>query len=327
MHNSEFIKEFVEEAQIHIDCMETGLIKMEAGSGGTDTINDIFRAAHSVKGTAGFFSLKNIVRLTHAMENLLGEIRGGSLAVNKEIIDILLSANDSLKAMTGDVENSETVDISAHVDRIGAVLNSLSPGRKGNKGQCPAPAEPVRESDVAAADICLDRDAQDSQGAPSAVAPPCDPSGESGCRTFVEGKVLTFYLCGQLFGLDITAVKEINRNIEYTPVPDAPAHIIGLLNMRGQVVTLFDLAGLMGYGQNSQKGRSTCIILKCLPGDSDYIGFLIDRLGSVVDVEEDICEPPPANMGGNENRFLFEVVKLRDELLMVIDHRIIFEQG
>ncbi|OPX88727.1 response regulator [Pelotomaculum sp. PtaB.Bin117] len=139
-----------------------------------------------------------------------------------------------------------------------------------------------------------------------------------------KSKILSFYLCENLFGLDITAVKEINRNIEYTLVPDAPSHIIGLLNMRGQIVTLFNLARLMGYEQENKR-RSTCIILKNKADNPDYVGFLIDRPGSVIDVDEDICESPPANMGSLENKFLSEVVKLKDELLLIINWKAIIE--
>ncbi len=72
-------------------------------------------------------------------------------------------------------------------------------------------------------------------------------------------------MCGNLFGIDINAVKEIDRNIDYTPVPDAAPHIVGLLNMRGQIVTLINLARLMGYENHAPQERPACIILKKQP--------------------------------------------------------------
>lgn len=141
----------------------------------------------------------------------------------------------------------------------------------------------------------------------------------------MRGTVLTFYIGNNLFGIDILAVKEINRNIEYTAVPGAPPHIIGLLNMRGQIVTLFNLAYLMGYGGEAGKDALTCVILKNRPDNPDYAGFLIDRPGSSVEVAEEICEPPPANTGNVENKFISEVVKLEGELLMIIDRQALFE--
>ena len=107
------------------------------------------------------------------------------------------------------------------------------------------------------------------------------------------GKVLTFELCDGLFGIDITLVKEINRNVEFTPIPDSPPHIVGLFNMRGQIVTLFDLGKLMNYPGDHENKITTCIILKAAPNDPNQIGFLIDGSGDVIEVDEDLCEPPP----------------------------------
>lgn len=125
VQNSEFIKDFVEEATGHVEGVEAGLLKMEGGEGGADIIHGIFRNVHSIKGTAGFFGLKKIVSLSHAMENLFGEIRNGSLLIDNKMIDILLSANDTLKAMISDVENSEETDISKHLANISAFMSDL----------------------------------------------------------------------------------------------------------------------------------------------------------------------------------------------------------
>jgi len=121
--NFDFLKDFVEEALIHVDSAEVGLLKLEKGEGDADIIHSIFRNLHSIKGTAGFFSLKNIVSLSHAMENLFGEIRTGNVVIDNNIIDVLLSSNDCLKKMIIDVENSEGEDISNYTAKIAAILN------------------------------------------------------------------------------------------------------------------------------------------------------------------------------------------------------------
>ncbi len=126
-------------------------------------------------------------------------------------------------------------------------------------------------------------------------------------------KILTFFLDGYQLGLDITSVKEINRNITYTPVPDAPPYIVGLLNLRGQVVTLFDLSQLMGYGCQHKIERNTCIVLKAGGDYPEYAGFLIDKTGSVIDVTPDSSEPPPANLVQPELVRIDRVVKLEEE--------------
>jgi len=136
-------------------------------------------------------------------------------------------------------------------------------------------------------------------------------------------KVLTFYLCGRFLGIDVTLVKEINRNVDFSFVPGSKEHIVGLLNMRGQVVTLFNLAKLLELDEEIEQRGLTCIILKA-PKDPNQVGFLIDRPGDVIEIDKEDCELPPANVGALECEFINCIVKLRDELLTIIDPKKIF---
>lgn len=120
-------------------------------------------------------------------------------------------------------------------------------------------------------------------------------------------------------------IREINRNVEYTSVPGARPYIVGLFNMRGQVVTLFDLSKLIGLTQETEMKRSTCIILKAPANDPNQIGFLIDKPGDVIDLDQEECEIPPANVVGVEGEYINQVVKLRDQLLMILDPEKIFK--
>ena len=337
MQKDQLLKDFIEEAASNVDTVEVGLLQLEKGNLDADTIHNIFRAVHSIKGAAGFFGLKNIVNISHVAENILGEIRNGNMTITNEIIDILLSANDTLKAMVIDVENSENVDISAHMAKLLSIMGGSSVDQVTEVKQDHQSTSPIKEKRKDKnKEVCLpvkkavmyDKVIVQNVTVPSVVKDLAQdyPILGSHSARGIKDKLLTFYLCGSYFGIDIRAVKEINRNIEYTPVPDAPSHIIGLMNMRGQIVTLFNLAGLMGYKQGNEKHSSTCIILKNKPSDPDFVGFLIERSGSVIDVDNDACEPPPANIDSAENKIISQVVKLKDELLMVINQEVIFEQ-
>lgn len=132
------------------------------------------------------------------------------------------------------------------------------------------------------------------------------------------GKVLTFYLGSSLCGIDITLAKEINRNIKYTSVPGGAAHVVGLLNVRGQVVTLFDLTEVLHFVEKKDRISSRCIILK-RASRGEQIGFLIDKLGEVVDVTSVMCELPPANIRNVEGNFISEVVKLDTQVMLLLD--------
>lgn len=135
--------------------------------------------------------------------------------------------------------------------------------------------------------------------------------------------VLSFNLCDNFLGVDVTLVKEINRNVEFTPIPGAKDHIIGFFNMRGQVVTIFDLAKILNLGEMQQQDKLICIILKS-PKDPDQVGFLIDSPGDVLEIDAEEYEAAPANVGSAESEYIESVLKLKDQLLMIINTTKVF---
>lgn len=136
--------------------------------------------------------------------------------------------------------------------------------------------------------------------------------------------LLTFRVRGTLFGIEIHYVREINRNVEYTKVPGAPESIVGLFNMRGRIVVLYNLSYLFRYADCAARQGSTCIVLKPEEENQDSGGFFIDRTGDVLHVEEDSLELPPANSSGREYAYVKSVAKLEKELLLLLDPEKIF---
>jgi purine-binding chemotaxis protein CheW len=131
--------------------------------------------------------------------------------------------------------------------------------------------------------------------------------------------ILSFWLGDELFGIDLCNVKEINRNVEYTTVPRADKKIVGLFNMRGQVVTLFDLAAILGYSNKKPSGKVTCIILDLENNTTEQRGFIIDKSGDVMEVDENQCEMPPANINSFECKFIKTIVRLENNILRVVE--------
>lgn len=150
LENEEFIPSFVEEARAHLETLEAGLLMMDTANVDPEVINNVFRAVHSIKGTAGFFNMGKIVELSHSMENVLGECRKGLLKINSEVVDRLLSAGDCLKAMVNDVMNSENMDISEQQKSLKAILESKP------EGEMSEAAEP-RTGSVIIGDGCGER--------------------------------------------------------------------------------------------------------------------------------------------------------------------------
>jgi two-component system chemotaxis sensor kinase CheA len=107
---SQFHQVFFEESFEGLDAMEMGLLGMQQGKPDTETINTIFRAAHSIKGGAGTFGFSQVSEFTHGLETLLDQMRNGERDVTTEAINILLQALDLLRDMLSAAQQSSTLD-------------------------------------------------------------------------------------------------------------------------------------------------------------------------------------------------------------------------
>jgi len=96
---------FVIESRELLQMMEDNLLQMESSGGDAETINAIFRAAHTVKGGAGVIECKFIVEFTHVLENVLDEMRSGTIKPDSGLIEVLLASSDHLGTLMGCVEN------------------------------------------------------------------------------------------------------------------------------------------------------------------------------------------------------------------------------
>ncbi len=118
--NDETLQVYIEESLEHLSDIENDFLTIEAGGADIDEdlVNKVYRAAHSIKGGAGFMGLTNIKDLTHEMENILGKIRSREMIPNSEIVNILLMASDTLRDMINDVFTSNEIDISQHIQSL-----------------------------------------------------------------------------------------------------------------------------------------------------------------------------------------------------------------
>ena len=124
IEDDETLQMYVEESREHLADIENDLLAIEDSGADIDEelVNKVFRAAHSIKGGAGFMGLNNIKELGHKIENVLGMIRSREIIPNPEIINVLLTAFDQLRDLINDVGHSNEIDISGHVE----VLTNLT---------------------------------------------------------------------------------------------------------------------------------------------------------------------------------------------------------
>lgn len=129
-------------------------------------------------------------------------------------------------------------------------------------------------------------------------------------------ELATFQVGEALCGMAIRQIEEINRFIQMTQVPQAPEDVLGILNLRGQIVTIIDLARRLGLGPTEPSGEARIIIVNTAGGK---VGILVRRISDVVSVDLEHQEPPPTNMRGIQGRFFTGVYKRENVLIGLLN--------
>lgn len=139
-NNEELLKDFFSEAQSQVDTLEQNILVLENESGNRDAVDEIFRAAHTLKGGAATVEMTELSRFTHRLEDVLDAIRSDAVKVTEEVIDILLASIDIIKAMLSERMNGKVYreDVSSVEDRLGAFLPAGTARKKAPQA-APAP--------------------------------------------------------------------------------------------------------------------------------------------------------------------------------------------
>lgn len=137
MDVSQYLEIFLDETNEHLQNLNTQILTLEQEPDNMDTINEIFRAAHSLKGMAGTMGYKRMQTLTHDMENVFSEVRNGNITVKANMIDILFQCLDALEEYNTNIRESAdegTNDNEPLIKQLNAIL-------KGGAEQEAAPAK------------------------------------------------------------------------------------------------------------------------------------------------------------------------------------------
>jgi two-component system chemotaxis sensor kinase CheA len=160
-NNEELLKDFFSEAQMQVDMLEQNILVLENEGGNKDAVDEIFRAAHTLKGGSATVEMMELSHFTHLVEDVLDAIRSDQLAINGDVTDTLLSAIDVIKAMleqrmNGAVYQEDTSQIES---RLSALLPESSTRKKGSASAAkpaPLPATAPRPAPAAAAPVNTD---------------------------------------------------------------------------------------------------------------------------------------------------------------------------
>lgn len=142
MDVSQYLEIFLDETNEHLQNLNTQILSLEQDPENMDTINEIFRAAHSLKGMAGTMGYKRMQTLTHDMENIFSEVRNGNIKVKADMIDVLFQCLDALEEYNTNIRESSdegTNDNGALIKRLNDIMGGDSGETSASEPQAQAP--------------------------------------------------------------------------------------------------------------------------------------------------------------------------------------------
>ena len=129
-------------------------------------------------------------------------------------------------------------------------------------------------------------------------------------------QVCTFWVGNLYLGLDVHTVQEVMRPLELTPVPLAPPSIVGLINLRGQIVTAIDLRRRLGMPPQAAGTDAMNVVIRT---DDGAVSLVVDEIGDVIEVDARSFERIPDTLQGVARDMITGVHKLEGRLLLLLD--------
>ncbi len=155
------------------------------------------------------------------------------------------------------------------------------------------------------------------ESAPEKPAPKKAPSGGNGGSA--EGDVLkfvTFTLEREEYGLPIEQVREINRVVDITKVPNSPPHVLGVINLRGKILPVIELKQRLNLGR-SEIGRESRIVV--VENGRKSLGLLVDSVAQVLNISAEQIEEPPREIVSIDENYIQAVGKIDDRMIILLE--------
>lgn len=129
-------------------------------------------------------------------------------------------------------------------------------------------------------------------------------------------ELLTFRLADQEYSLDIMSVREIRGWTRTTPLPHAPSYMKGVINLRGTVLPVMDLAQRLGLEPREHNDRNVIIVVS---HNQSMTGLLVDAVSDIVALTTDELQPPPEMQAGSEPNVIRSLTLISDRMIRVLD--------
>ncbi len=131
-----------------------------------------------------------------------------------------------------------------------------------------------------------------------------------------NNRFLTFYLQDEIYGVNIFDVKEIIAMMKTTPVPKTPKFIKGVMNLRGNIIPVVDMRIKFDMPEVEPQ-MYTAIVIVTIEGKN--IGFIVDKVEEVVNVEDENISPPPEFGSQIDTKFIRSMAKQKNKVVMILD--------
>jgi len=138
----------------------------------------------------------------------------------------------------------------------------------------------------------------------------------------IEMQIVCFQIGEVICGIDIYYVQEINKNMNMTQVPLSQDYIKGIMNLRGDIVTVIDLGKKIGMTPCQIGDESRITIVKW---NDEFVGLLVDKIYDVIAVEQNNIMPPPSNIKGAKGKFFYGVIKKNNDLIGILEIETVLE--
>lgn len=129
-------------------------------------------------------------------------------------------------------------------------------------------------------------------------------------------ELITFQVEGQVFALDIMAIREIRAWTPVTRLPRVPSYVAGVVNLRGTVLPVIDLAARLGWAPVEASPRHAIIVTQT---GSRQTGLIVESVSDIVTIDWDTLQPPPSTADSNVVPFLAGLAALDDQMVMVLE--------
>ena len=136
---------------------------------------------------------------------------------------------------------------------------------------------------------------------------------------------VTFKLENETYGIDVMQVREVLRCTEISSVPGAPGYVLGIINLRGNVVSIIDTRSRFGLERREPDDASRILILEA--GSGHVVGFLVDSVHEVLQLRASEMESAPDTGGGDTARFIIGLANRKEGLLILVDAGRMLSEG